>query len=774
MRKVLALLLFIFLSLPTIAQAQEESPFRLQFISEQGSTLDEISRGETGSGTLVIFYADNAQPSLLVQFRNDATGAYADVFDNTEQTISRTLTWLDESVGGLRVPVVQMHAPDGWWVRDGVTNYNLDITIVGKVYAMWGAETDLNFPDSGWMGALPAGFSEPTVRVRVADPAQTGVPQWDLRELLPPFSGQGYYRTNYAERRCDSPLALRPTVVAAWPYIAQNPFGFEQPIGQLAPPIVVDWERGVVTDFAELVTVRNQSCSYSLYSITPLRAGISVQNFETPFAFYDLAEANNGYPNLILRTEHYEQRDRWSLGLRAAGQANRPVPDSTQRIRYSWRTAAGDGTWDYKVEVMGTHEYTDTVEIADGLFTIYAPPYQQFPEWIQARKWPVTTFVAVENPQYRSQEGIYAFTPIETRIGHLFGWAAVADDAFDTIERGLRGEYWYETQAEPLLYYSPIDERLHLRAAEGGIWQIDEETTLRMYPLDDSPYLRQWETQNGDGMLEALYQLPDFLLHVGNGMVSLYSAETHPATHDNLPLPSDSTSWQHLRTLEANRAERDPRDLRGWIDPFSSNGQTVLDGAQVRSVRVTESGFRFVLSPTEEFAVVENGLQLPLGSSQSADLIIEYDGELFRAFADTAPDIALTIDTSAEKMTFQPTLLQLQAQNRGVADVTDMRWQVVAEHDGRQTIIFDDAVGLFSAATQREIATWTPDRAGDWTLRAEMSHLDTVLASAEMDVVVSTAVRAAPPLVTSPWRVVLSITVAITALIFVVGRTLYD
>ena len=44
--------------------------------------------------------------------------------------------------------------------------------------------------------------------IMVRDPEQSRIPQWDLRLLELPFPCQGYYRTNYAERKCDTPTEI--------------------------------------------------------------------------------------------------------------------------------------------------------------------------------------------------------------------------------------------------------------------------------------------------------------------------------------------------------------------------------------------------------------------------------------------------------------------------------------------------------------------------------------------------------------------------------------
>ena len=196
---------------------------------------------------------------------------------------------------------------------------------------------------------------EPAVAIQVRDLRAEGVPLWDLRSLIPDFPGRGYYRTNYVERRCATPLVLQPGVSPAWPFVAAAG-SFEQERGKLLPPIVVDWQRARITYFSELVTARRQNCSYTSYSIEPLKLGtVNQANFETPFGFYDLSGQGQGVPNLIVRAQRFAANDPWSSTMDNDVQHGRPVPREFATFRYSWRDDVGDQRWDYKVELLGSH-----------------------------------------------------------------------------------------------------------------------------------------------------------------------------------------------------------------------------------------------------------------------------------------------------------------------------------------------------------------------------------------------------------------------------------
>src|SRR5690606_20692725 len=129
-----------------------------------------------------------------------------------------------------------------------------------------------------------------------------------LRRLsaLEHFRGEGVYRTNYAERMCDSRLQYGPPADELWPYISAESVdrsrlrtgpSFEQPAGVIEPPIRVDWKAGRVVTVSEVVPVRNHPCTYAVYSLESLSLGVKNDlNFEAPFAFYDLSGTGSLYP----------------------------------------------------------------------------------------------------------------------------------------------------------------------------------------------------------------------------------------------------------------------------------------------------------------------------------------------------------------------------------------------------------------------------------------------------------------------------------------------
>lgn len=573
--------------------------------------LSEISAGAVGSGLLVYYLPRNGEyaPTIAVEMEklNAESSASARVFKPSGSKDTLTVKKSGETALTLEDAelAIEIIAPEGWWMRNGIVNYNLDITVYGNITSMWGASL------SRWPQLVASG--DPAAQIIVRDTDHDGIPDWDWRTMLPEFPNRGDYRTNYAERKCDSPVMVDLGVSPEWPYIAFKG-NFEQEMGVVQPPVVVDWETGKIEYFSELVTVRNQNCSYSLYSIQRVLPGqLNSPNFETPFAFYDLSEEGIGYPNLLLRTQRTIKNEPLRL------ESN----PETQSIRYSWRNEVGDWFWDYKVAVLGQYKYDATTFIAGGAAAIDAPDYEMFPHWVVDRDWPVVTFVGVEeNGYYRSSEGIYEWSPLSLTSAYYFGGQEEPElGAFKDIRIGLRGEYRLNSAHPPITYFSSIDNRLHLKWAEHGIWRLDEEQVIRVTNLDGNETIDVWsreampltvEEELNTGVneadeelvkaevIEALYAFDAYLLYTGGNNVILLAADYEPILFETLP-PTDHDTWEAHRTLLApyETQRRDPADLHSWLDTFPGRRREI-HGASIANVRDLEGGFRFELTVSEE------------------------------------------------------------------------------------------------------------------------------------------------------------------------------
>lgn len=659
---------------------EEQIPqIEVRFIGNSGAELAELSSGRAGEG-LILFYpreggeVDERRPKLVVKLEKPmgSTAAYAKVFaaDIDLGYVPLVNSGGVVSVAEQAVTAIDIVAPDGWWVRNGITNYNLDVTVYGQIYTMWGGD--------GWSQLLRP--EEPNAQIVVRDVDNDGMPDWDWRTMLPEFPNRGDLRTNYVERKCTWVGPIDPGVFPEWPFVASEG-GFEQETGIFRPPIVVDWQDGQVRTFSEMVTARHHKCSYTIYSLQRVLPGqLNRPDFETPFTFYDLSEEGVSHPNLILRTGRILEDVSPSLGRELEAQG----------IRYSWRNRIGDGQIDYKVDVFGRYHYDDETPIAGGMAIVDAPSFEEYPRWVIDRTWAVASFVAVEQISYGSSEGIYEWSIGGVGNAYLFGTATEPLlDRFEDIRTGLRGEYRLQSNHKPGTYFSPIDNRLHLKWAEVGIWRLDDEQIIRMTNLDMNGTIDVWSREamkatvgaldiplegiaEEDGgfleskVLETLYGFNGYLLHVDDKTLTLVESGYQPSLFETLP-PTDHDTWEIHRALLAPYEDqrRDPTDLRSWLDAFPGP-RSEITGASVANVRITDDGFRFELALEPGMQIAGADL-LGLGDLPAGQYVVENRDGVFHV-APMAP-AQLTIDVQPPAVNGAT---QITVGNSGTADATDL------------------------------------------------------------------------------------------------------
>ncbi|UCC53452.1 MAG: hypothetical protein JSV68_05675, partial [Anaerolineaceae bacterium] len=167
-------------SLSSVGTAQEKRRPLVAIYGSEQSSVAEVIAGGMGTAYLVYYRPENdpEQPVVIVRLSKVSVDsvATAKVFDTPPGDDHITL----EFVNGLPVvpdgvhPVVTLTAPDGWWVRDGLVNYNINITVYGPIMSMWksGGET-------GWSGLLER--VDENAHIIVRDPDGDGLPDWDWR-----------------------------------------------------------------------------------------------------------------------------------------------------------------------------------------------------------------------------------------------------------------------------------------------------------------------------------------------------------------------------------------------------------------------------------------------------------------------------------------------------------------------------------------------------------------------------------------------------------------
>lgn len=699
--------------------------------------LSSLANGSPGKGWIVIrSMNEEHHRGLVVELEKKEVRAPAIARVYSAEHIDRVMMGLIESVDkaeNVPVPSVMMESPKGNWIEEGYRNYNLNIRVNGPVYAMWGGGYDSAVGPTSWTAEMEQG--EPAVAITVRDTDRDGIPDWDLRQLLPNFPGRGYIRTAYSERMCSTPVRQREGPIADWPFIRFEG-GFEQPVGELVPPIVVDPDTFTITHVSELVTARNQNCSYTIYSHKQLEPVVLNQsNFESPFAFYDLSESGTGHPNMILRTEIAQRGDSVSVD-REGGRTTLSAPRVAESIRYSWRLDVGDGIWDYKVGVMGFHAYDHETRLASGRLAVNAPDYGRFPGWVLNQTWPAMTFVATESNSYRSSEGIYEWSPRDLGIDYLYGWTDSPElHAFGTLPEGFRGEFRYGTADSVELYFSSVDQRLHLVGAHAGLWDFGGGRKLLLKNVDADAFLDSWILLREDQIepqapinralaasSESLFQLGSYLIYEDTRGVHLATSAL-PANSYRLQPPRNHEEWQeHRRRFAAGPPELDSKDPIGSILDWHDLHWESIEGASI-----VDAGLGG--------AVGEGSLYLELSQAAEVPPTVNYPEQTLhpgRYVLSVADDLRLrrveslglrisgieVAATAEDVVAGRPSALLVRLENSVQWPVREGLVRVEARTAAGDWV----EIGLTNvsappAGSTTASVAWTPDRAGEWEFR---------------------------------------------------------
>ena len=580
---------------------------------------------------------------------------------------------------------------------------------------------------------VPPKQNEKFVEIQVRDTDHDGLPDWDFRKIIPPYKGYGFLRTNYTEKKCDYPVELDPGISPLWPFVAFDG-GYEQPINMLRPPIIVDWQTGQIKIFSEIVTARNQPCSYALYTLDSLQQETLVQktDFESPFAFYNLSGEIASYPNLILRTEHYFENNFWIWG-------NNP---EWETIRYSWRNAIGDQLWDYKVEVLGFNPYNYETSIAGGTLIIDAPSYEQFPSWVLENQWPVITFMDTEGSKDKSSEGIYEWSPRQIGQDYFLGYTEQKDlSAFEEIKQGYRGEYRYHSENYPYLYLSSIDNRLHLFGAEGGLWNLGEGNYLKAMNISGDHYIDGWQrySQIIDPYAEdlttvkiinqeSLFFNNGYFIYADGSEVLIKKSDINPNGSVLLP-PSDHESWVLFKSqVEPITEERkDPMDMRSWLDAFP--GKTLsLDGVILDNIDLQSTGFQFSLLLKSGYTS-KGSLENPLKGFLPGNYMLEYinDSWYIRDFKPAVVSLvenSLNIERNSERAN-QPIKIYADIKNSGDGRSGLVAAELWVLQDGQSPVMIKAQEFILAGNQADEIVLeWQPEMPGLYSIELRLSGDD--------------------------------------------------
>ena len=653
--------------------------------------------------------------NLIIDFHRDESTLVADLYDDQDgdgvvaYRLENGVPHVTESTYW----TVRVVAPDGWWQSGNTINFNLNLLIDGQVNAQFAA-------DAYFSEVLPRSVRENvrndgTVEFEIAarDINFDGRPDYDLRQLyLPVPDSWSILRTSLMVNSQGDEDAPGDGAIF-WPYLGSPvATGLVQDYLQNPAPIQVDWNTGKIVAISEFVASRANDHNWFIYSQARFgREQGNYADFENPFAFYDLAEDQDGFPELAVRTEYFDAGDRIFVN----GESTTPIA----WVRYSW-DQDNSTSWDYKLGLIGRHAITSTVEFPE--FSVISVPYETLPYWTIGQRWDAALFVAVESNGYWTSEGIYEWDVTrDLRDEYITGLADTFDrGAYANIRAGHRGEYSFEYGSQPYLYFSPVDGKLHLRGAQGGLWNLDDNSYIEFQNLDGDSYIDYWRYFEGDEPRRLLAVRDNYIVYGGADEVVLLRTQAPAMLFETLP-PRDHEEWAALgREMERNRRDFAPGDFRAMIDQFEGP-MLHVQRAALRDFRLTEQGFRFVLILQPDYQwdsdfSIEGELNLAPGT-----YVVQSGANGLSITTLTPPAVSVNgiqaLGDRPEIIALETVPVNIILENTGLQDIHDLPVRLYAEKDEQQTILEDTTVDLLALETVHVPALWTPTEAGEWKLR---------------------------------------------------------
>jgi hypothetical protein len=510
------------------------------------------------------------------------------------------------------------------------------------------------------------------------------------------------------------------------------------------PPLLFDWEaaklRGVIP-FAPLWG--GSRINYNSYTwLEPYRD--TLLHFER-FGHYRYT--GSSIPDLIIR---------WSLGQNDYRPSVRVGDDElfTHQIEMSWHTADHAGTLmqDYKLELAGIQPPPETlIRFPD--FGIYEYPYADWPRVFTESAWAFATFVATEGKGYETNEAVHEWNAIESvfvdisapllvegaseaQARYLFG---ETDDSpavhYQEIRDGLRGEYADLMYTRPMLYFSPVDRKLHLLHASHGVWNVSNRYEIRYTNYGG-------QTLNGWSLVDKTRNSVDRQLIAAGGLlilsdesgVRLARQAVAPLLFTTLP-PRSTTEFEAFNAqLDAHERDLDPLDFAALFAQFGE-ADVQISGARVSDFRLSDDATPvFTLTLHRGWQVERDRIGLldaVTGDETLYHVSMDATARTLRVQPLTPPQITL-VSADAEPgdpaVELQPQRLWVTLRNDGLQDVHAAQVQITSSTasaaDGGVQTLAQAVTALPAGETVGVALLWTPAAAGEHILDVQAAALD--------------------------------------------------
>jgi len=663
--------------------------------------------------TWVFDHGTRGRASLIVDFTGDGTSLVAELYDDRDGDGEVRYEIAGGKVGITESEywTVQVVAPDGWWIQEDDLNYNLHILVDGDVEAMFAMGTyRSNLATDG----------QPDCDIQTCDQNHNGSPEYDKRMILTPsLQGSVGLGTQMMANWADDELPISGGF-DLWPYLQ---LGYEWPGGSrvvkgyLDTPAPLQFEpaTGRIEAVGEFVASRGGEHNCFYYSAKPWIVGqLNESDNENPFCFYDLAGDADGIPELQIRFVYWPPKDRAFLG----GSVSEPYG----LVRYSW-DQENARTWRYAVGLVGRHQIDTRVTFSD--IDVLTIPYGEFPAWITDRTWDMAVFSEFTGQNYWTGEGNYSVSyPEDWEFGNYFlGRSDTVPSPVYESEAGFRMEWAMDYGSQPYLYLSPVDRRLHLLEATGGISTIDDTQSMQYENLGRSQFLNHWVYLVDGQPQKSLAVLSDFIMLSENDTITIRPLGVPEAQFITLP-PRDHEEWLALgQMLDLQQRDYEAADFSSMLAQFEGP-TTEIEGAALRDVRQTAQGFRFILELEPGFAIVSDPNGWGSSLTASGAYAVSFDGATWDVRS--ATPVALRADAPVVGEPGQParalewTSLSTWLHNAGLEDAHDLAVNaLLSEPTGQQQVLTTTVSLLPAEGSQQVTWDWAPPVAGEWQVRIE-------------------------------------------------------
>jgi hypothetical protein len=696
-----------------------------QFTPEQLVSNDWNDWGNTETDAYLFAFDNPENVHLILTFDIDhelgspIASVYLNDFGRLPLSYELTARGLN-IISNNGYPYLTIHTKTGgWWVND-LPNYNLEILVDG-LRNNFGLTEEFNIDGRVdqviWVGSNAL-----------------GEPVWETTELInDPHPTWGYTRFDARMRFQSKKTGAdhQEGIFKDFPYFYIAKKGQNYFTDQVFPL------------FFDLRTYEFQLHNFvgfqdgGIWAVNSLSKPPDI-DFEAPFVFYNFNTSNN-YADLVIRSGYF-----------SGGSVFFYMPEhdlATNKIRYSWKTNSSLD-WHYGIHTVGLKDMPEMVAVGDHVLHSVLPDH--LPGWVIDNDWPIIHFIeAIEG--YPGSEGIYFFGG---RNQDIFPWVIGRRDTIpdyldqpylptnseltylsdESIPLGFRAEFTWGGDVNPVLYISPMDQRVHLLNAKGGTWNLSEDQMLRYENRSGDAYIDTWILEDvlkwsEDELMrlaletsvdQAIYHIGDHLLFSSDQEVIIIN-QTTPHEILRIKPPTDQASWEDFRdtVTPITDSAPSPNDLGSWIKDL--RGPRVhLSGVSIYEVNNIKGNSTIILEVTPDYQV-KGDLEGPWTHLSPGKNTTQLRDNQWHIQPFVPPNVYFVRDSliysSPSFRVNQPIQIITDIGNSGDTNSGPLAVELWASEEGQpaELVVLQDLI-LDPAQTKKLQLVWRPQNPGNYEL----------------------------------------------------------